>query len=144
MYTTGLLPTGPLSDWIPLFSYTHAHYQTTTNRPITRLYTCTTVLPGPEDWRPLSCYQQVRYQTVYLVYCLANHRPTTRLYTTILLPTWPLPDCILLYYYPQAHYQTVYYCSTTHRPTTRLYTTVLLPTCPLPDCILLLYYPHAH
>ena len=70
--------------------------------------------------------------------------PTTRLYTTVLLPTGPLSDCILLFYYPQAHYQTVYYCYTTHMPTKRLYTTVLLPTGPLPDCILLFCYPHAH
>ena len=56
----------------------------------------------------------------------------TRLYTTGLLPTGPLPDCILLFCYQHAHYQTEYYWSATNRSTTRLYTTALLPTCPLP------------
>ena len=84
--------------------------------------------------------------------------PITRLYTTSLLPTGPLPDCILLFVYPQATYQTVFYCSATNRliirlyttvllptlPITRLYTTVLLPTGPLPDCILLFCYQKTH
>ena len=64
--------------------------------------------------------------------------PTTRLHTTVLLPRGPLPDCILLFCYPQAHYQTVYYCSSTHRSTTEL------PKGPLMDGIHLLYYQQAH
>ena len=66
--------------------------------------------------------------------------PITRLFTTVLLPTCPLPDCILLFRNQQALYHTVYYCSATHRPNTiltvycsathrhtaRLITTVLL------------------
>ena len=89
--------------------------------------------------------------------------PITRLYTTVLLPTELLPDCIPLFCSQHANYQIVYYCSATHmpitrlyttvlyqhahyqtvnywtatnRPITRLYTTVLLPTELLPDCIL--------
>ena len=40
--------------------------------------------------------------------------------TTVLLPTGRLPDCILLFCYPHAHYQTEYYCSATNMPITRL------------------------
>ena len=56
--------------------------------------------------------------------------PITTLYTTVLLPTGPLPDCILLFYYHDSHYQTVY-CG-------------LLPTCPIADCILLVCYEQAN
>ena len=100
--------------------------------------------------------------------------PTNRLITTVRLPTDPLPDCILLFYYPNTHYQSVYYCLAPHRPAhyqsvyyclaphrpahyhtvnyclanhrsiTRLYTTVLLPIAPLPDSILLFCYLQAH
>ena len=80
----------------------------------------------------------------FVNYCSATHMPITRLYIPDLLPTGPLPDCILLFCYQQAHYQTVYFWSATNRPITRLFTTVLLPKCPLPDCILLFCYPHAH
>ena len=64
--------------------------------------------------------------------------------TTALVPTGRIPDCILLFCYPHAHYQTEYYCSATNRPITILYTTVLIPTWPLPDCKLLFCYPHAY
>ena len=70
--------------------------------------------------------------------------PITRLYTTVLLPTCPLLDCILLFCYQHAHYRTVYYWSATYRPITRLYTTVLLPACALSDCILPVCYQQAH
>ena len=87
---------------------------------------------------PLFCYQQAHYQIVY--YCSATHMPITRLNTTVLLPTGPLPDCILLFCYQHAHYQTVNYCSATHITITWLYTTVLLSTGPLLDGILLFCY----
>ena len=82
---------------------------------------------GPvQDCILLFCYPQV----------------TSRLYTTVLLPTDPLLECILLFCYAIANYLTVCYCSVTHRPTARLYATVLLRTDTLPDCILLSCYPH--
>ena len=141
LYTTGLLPTCPLPYCILLVGYQQAHYQTVyycsaTNRPInqTENYCSATV-----------------YQTVY--FCSATDMPITRLYSTVLLPTCPLPDCILLVCYQQAHHQTVYYCSATNRPITRLYTTVCyhqahyqtvstvrLPTVQFPDCIVLFCY----
>ena len=52
------------------------------------------------------------------------NRFITRLYTTALLPTGPLPDCTLLLCYQHAHYQNVYYYSATNMPITRLYTTI--------------------
>ena len=95
-------------------------------------------------------------QTVY--HCSVTHRCisrlladvhctqklTNRLYTTVLLPTGPLPNWILLFYYPHADCQTVYYCSFTDVPSTKLYTTVPLPSGPLTDCIPLSYYIQAH
>ena len=125
-----LLHTDPLPDCTLLFCYPKTHYQTVyycsaTHRPNTRLYI---TIRQPKD--PF-------YQTEY--YCSATHRPITRMNATVLLHIDPLPDCTLLFCYPQTHYQTVYYCSATHRPITRLDTTVLLHTGPLPDCILL--YP---
>ena len=110
----------PPTDCIILFCYQHAaHYQTSaTQRPSRRLYT-TVLLPTGH------------FQTIY--YCSATHRPTTRVYTAVLLRNCQLPDCILLFCYPQAHCQTVCYCSTNHRHTTRLYTTAMLPTFRLPE-----------
>ena len=104
------------------------------------------------DWIQLSCYLQAHYRTVY--YCSTTHgsttralcypRSSTRRYTTVLLPTVPLLDCILLFCYPQVHYRTLYYWSATHMSTTRLDSTVLLPIGPLTYCILLFCYPQAH
>ena len=148
LYTAGLLPTGPLSDCIPLFCYPHAHFQSVyywsaTNMLISTLYTTVLLPAGPlPDFILLFFYQHAHYHTEY--YCSATNRPITRLYTTVLLPTDPLPDCILLFCYHQTHYQTVYYWSATNRPITRMYTSVLLPICPLPDCILLFCYQHGH
>ena len=64
--------------------------------------------------RYLWCHDDLKgYQTVN--YCSVTHMPITRLYTTVLLPTGPLLDCILLSCNQQAHYQTVYYLSATSR-----------------------------
>ena len=92
----------------------------------------------------LLCYLQTHYLTEY--YCCATRRPTTRLYTTILLHAGPLPDRIFLVYYPQAKLQDCifYTLSDTQRPTTRLFTNVLLRTGPLLDCLLLFWYPQAN
>ena len=191
LYTTVLLPTCPLSDCILLVCYLNSHYQTVyywsaTNRPITmkgarrrgrqkkrwedniKKWTGMgfgAYLRAAEDregWkgivatssvvprRPprLRDWDKMRDTTVLLptgplpdcILLFCCHMPITRLNTTVLLPTGPLPYCILLFCYQHAHYQTVNYCSATHMPITRLYTPVLLPTGPLPDCILLFWY----
>ena len=127
MYTTIRLTTGPLSDCILLFRYPQGNHQTVCY--CSALPFGYTSCPLPDCI--LVCYQQAHYPTVY--YCLSTHRPITRLYITVLLPTYPLPDCILLFCYQQAHDQTKCYCSATHRAITRPYTTPVLPTCPLPD-----------
>ena len=153
LYTTVLLPRDPLLECILLFCYAIANYLTVyycsvTHRPTTRLYATVLVLT---DTLPycilLSCYLHSDYQTVYhcsvtyrsisrlLVDVHCTHKLTNRLYTTVLLPTGPLPDWILLFYYPHADCQTVYYCSFTDVPSTKLYTTVPLPSGPLTDCI---------
>ena len=138
LYTTGLLLTCPLPYCILLVCYQQAHYQTVyycsatnhANRPINQ-----TVYHRPTTHMPITRL----YTTVLL-----KNRPINRLCTTVLLPACPLPDCMLLFCYQRAHYQTVYYCSATNRPITRLKTTVLLPIGKLPDCILLFCYRHAH
>ena len=91
LYTTGLLPAGPLPDCIPLFCYPHAHNQSVyycfaTNMPLTTLYSTVLFPAGPlPDCILLFCYQHAHYQTVY--YWSATKIPITRLYTTGLLPT---------------------------------------------------------
>ena len=67
LYTTSLLPAGPLPDCIPLFCYPHAHnqsvyYCSATNMPIIRLYTTGLLPKFPlPDCILLVCYQQTHY-----------------------------------------------------------------------------------
>ena len=97
-YTTVRLPRDLLPDCILLFSYPQAHfhivyYCSATQRTTTRLYT-TVRLP------------RRYYQTIY--YC-SDTKPTGPYYCSDTKPTGPLPDCIPLFRYPHANYQTIYY-----------------------------------
>ena len=141
LHSVLLLHTGQLPDCIFLYSYLQTRYQTVFLLWYPQIH-YQTVFYCYADLEYCFATQRAHYQTV--LFWSATHKPTSRLYTSILLLTSPLSNCILLFclrpnpllvwillfLYPKAHYEIVYYCSA-------------IPV-PLTDCILLFCYAQAN